>query len=440
MNKKACNVPSGAKSRQIRKARIKFTILSSLLIFALIFTIILISFKIDFTSRNIFSISAKVIYTDSENSSSINCIYENGSVYIPLKEFSDYLDYVISGDKRNIVMTFRESGDYAEFLRHSDEVLVNGQRMFLQNRLIENNSEIYIPAEFFSQYVPNITLGLRHIKNDIDVTITIDTGLKFCFDIADNSSSDTINYKDTLVIPVYSNVFTDTGSQSADVQDEQTEEAVPEIEEPVYTLDLSEYEQYTDVRDSEYLILVNSDNPLAQSYVPEDLEDVCRTRDDKRKTQAIRHNAAKALEALLKDASFNGYADLSVSSGYVSYSDQESLFENQKQLQLKQINKVDEHKLKRITPRAGESEHQTGLSVDLYNTETKTKRFAATDAYKWLILNCAEYGFILRYPEGKENVTGVEFKPWHFRFVGKYHAKKIMSSGITLEEYIENLS
>ena len=65
--------------------------------------------------------------------------------------------------------------------------------------------------------------------------------------------------------------------------------------------------------------------------------------------------------------------------------------------------------------------------------------FANTEAYKWLYEHCADFGFILRYPKSKEDVTGIKYEPWHFRFVGRYHAQKIMDSGLSLEEYVANL-
>ena len=67
------------------------------------------------------------------------------------------------------------------------------------------------------------------------------------------------------------------------------------------------------------------------------------------------------------------------------------------------------------------------------------KEFATENAYKWLYSNCAEFGFILRYPKDKTRITSNTFEPWHFRYVGRYHAKKIMDSGLCLEEYLLTL-
>lgn len=92
-----------------------------------------------------------------------------------------------------------------------------------------------------------------------------------------------------------------------------------------------------------------------------------------------------------------------------------------------------------IVKRPGYSEHNCGLAVDLggsgnFKLETD---FANTAAYAWLIENCADYGFILRFPQGKESITGVIYEPWHYRYVGKEAAKYIMDNGLCLEEYLQ---
>ncbi len=93
------------------------------------------------------------------------------------------------------------------------------------------------------------------------------------------------------------------------------------------------------------------------------------------------------------------------------------------------------------------SEHQIGLALDIvsdyYDNLTKgeslTEGFGDTEAGIWLREHCAEYGFILRYPEGKEYITSVEYEPWHFRYVGVEAATVIMDREITLEEFVEEL-
>lgn len=89
----------------------------------------------------------------------------------------------------------------------------------------------------------------------------------------------------------------------------------------------------------------------------------------------------------------------------------------------------------------GASEHQIGLALDIVadNYSTLNEGFGDTTAGKWLARHSCEYGFILRYPKGKEYITSIEYEPWHFRYVGKEAATVIMQQGMTLEEFVEKL-
>ena len=91
----------------------------------------------------------------------------------------------------------------------------------------------------------------------------------------------------------------------------------------------------------------------------------------------------------------------------------------------------------------GFSEHNAGVAADIMSNEESSMeddRFKNTKAYAWLQENAADYGFILRYPEGKEDITGIIYEPWHYRFVGVYYAKLLTDKGITLEEYFTEMN
>ena len=93
--------------------------------------------------------------------------------------------------------------------------------------------------------------------------------------------------------------------------------------------------------------------------------------------------------------------------------------------------------IRSLTLPAGHSEHETGLSLDILcsgNTQMDLTQ-ANEPGNRWLVEHCAEYGFILRYPKDKENITGIAFEPWHFRYVGKEAAQFMSSRGLTLEEF-----
>src|SRR5690625_3128012 len=119
-------------------------------------------------------------------------------------------------------------------------------------------------------------------------------------------------------------------------------------------------------------------------------------------------------------------------SGYRSYDRQDTIF----------TSNVDEHGEKEannFSARPGESEHQSGLTMDITTPDLNydlTVEFGETDEGKWVQQHASEFGFIIRYPEGKEEITEYQYEPWHLRYVGKKAAKEIMDKGITLEEYL----
>ena len=118
-----------------------------------------------------------------------------------------------------------------------------------------------------------------------------------------------------------------------------------------------------------------------------------------------------------------------INSSYRPYKDQERVYNNYKDSR-------GESGADKIAARPGYSEHQTGLALDIFcTTNSSTKTFAESEAYRWLLDNSYKYGFILRYPEGKENITGYAFESWHYRYVGKDLATKIYNEGITFDEY-----
>jgi D-alanyl-D-alanine carboxypeptidase len=131
--------------------------------------------------------------------------------------------------------------------------------------------------------------------------------------------------------------------------------------------------------------------------------------------------------------------ELWVSSAYRSFERQTELFENRKAANLADGMSEDEAIAATLqyTNRPGTSEHHTGLALDIVTPSYQNldAGYAETAAAKWLKENAAEYGFILRYPEGKESLTQVEFEPWHYRYVGTEAARIIMEKGYCLEEY-----
>lgn len=188
--------------------------------------------------------------------------------------------------------------------------------------------------------------------------------------------------------------------------------------------------QYEDMHETINLnkinILVNKHNYLKEDYVPENLKSLSSTY--ALSNMKMVEEAANAFESLSKDASKENYKVIAMST-YRSYEYQVDLYN-------KYVKSDGKEAADTYSGRPGNSEHQTGLAVDVYNqTETYTN-FEKTKEYNWMQENAYKYGFILRFPKDKENETGYEFESWHYRYVGKDIATYIHKHNITLEEYI----
>lgn len=187
-------------------------------------------------------------------------------------------------------------------------------------------------------------------------------------------------------------------------------------------------------KDAWNLILVNKTHPIPDDYdVP--LATISGSMKCDERVRDI-------LVEMLSDASKEGVG-LIVCSPYRDYKLQETLFNRKINLYMsKGYSYVDAYKItsQKVTV-PGASEHQIGLAFDIVTPghTTLDYEFADTYAGKWLKENSKKYGFILRYPRGKEYITGIEFEPWHFRYVGTEAATYIMDNEITLEEFIEEL-
>ncbi|WP_274654517.1 M15 family metallopeptidase [Paenibacillus humicola] len=180
--------------------------------------------------------------------------------------------------------------------------------------------------------------------------------------------------------------------------------------------------------------LVNKQNELPDNYEPPDLvypdvRFIFKEKIDKRKMRKV---AATALEQLFAGAKKDGIYLAGVSA-YRSYATQKAVFENY-------VKRDGEAKARTYSALPGTSEHETGLAIDVSGSDGKcaaTDCFGGTPEAEWLAKHASEYGFIIRYPKGKEKITGYKYEPWHIRYVGKDIAQVIAEKGLTLEEYYE---
>ena len=190
-----------------------------------------------------------------------------------------------------------------------------------------------------------------------------------------------------------------------------------------------DYPYYENAKESKHLnkdyILVNKYNYLTKDYVPNNLETISTTY--ARSGMKLVKDAKEAYEEMAKDAKKEGYTLIAMSS-YRSYTYQVDLYN-------RYVKKDGKKAADTYSGRPGYSEHQTGLAIDVYNGAYDYTNFGKTKEFLWMQKNAHKYGFILRFPEGKEKETGYQYESWHYRYVGKKIAKEIYENDITLEEY-----
>ena len=189
-------------------------------------------------------------------------------------------------------------------------------------------------------------------------------------------------------------------------------------------MDKENYEDSVIVTDFSTDMLVNKHRSLTKDFEPDDLVSIDEeyAADD---TQAGSRIAVNAFIEMYKDAQKEGY-DLVINSSYRSYQDQEEVCNTYRDL-------YGDNYVTNYVAMPGFSEHQTGLSFDIGSKDTNV--FAESDEYTWIQENAHKYGFIQRFPEEYEAVTGFRAEPWHYRYVGKKIASYIYENNISFEEY-----
>lgn len=175
------------------------------------------------------------------------------------------------------------------------------------------------------------------------------------------------------------------------------------------------------------MLLVNSSNVIPDGYAPTELTELSNG-------QSVDKRIYPSLQSMFDDARAQGVYPV-VSSGYRTAKQQQSEMDDKIQEYIDDGKSEDEARALAATyvAQVGYSEHEAGLAIDIV---AKANKSDDDTVWAWMKEHCAEYGFILRYPEGKEGVTGMSYEPWHFRYVGVEAAQKIMGAGITLEEYL----
>lgn len=188
-----------------------------------------------------------------------------------------------------------------------------------------------------------------------------------------------------------------------------------------------------DAQEKGLLILVNKAHPIGQDYKPDDLTKIEAYAPDRSETtRYMRTEAAEAFHRMVDKAAGDG-VELKMTTAYRSYDFQKILFDNY-------VEKEGEEKANTFSAKPGQSEHQTGLAVDVSSPSVDyqlSDDYGKTKEGKWIADEAYRFGFILRFPKGKEEITGYQYEPWHLRYVGLAAAKEIHEEGLTLEEFLQ---
>ena len=226
----------------------------------------------------------------------------------------------------------------------------------------------------------------------------------------------------------------ENASRYAKYQSDSIERRVLEVN---CDLDLKPYDNPKIIEDdSDMTILINKTNKLPDEYVPSDLEDLSidvmnNSEDYTFPSEIELRKEVKAAFLSWYKAALNEGLYMTPISGYRDFEYQQNLWENS-------VNTSGQEYADSYFARPGYSEHNAGLAVDIELNGAPYNTIHLYSIYQWVLENAHNYGFILRYPEGKEDITRYEYESWHFRYVGIKAATEIYENGWTLEEYLAN--
>ena len=373
----------------------------------------------------------KYTYEDKTVKVDESLAYRDGRLYVSFTRIAALIDMTRVGDTETAKFVIADpegtaagtgSEEYAEFFGNDTKAFISGTEIRMSGNAVFSGDEVYVPADFVTLYMNGLTVTEDTDRHTVEIIRT--------------KTAETDDEKKPIPEEITFVLKAAKPPQKID-----SGELDPAPEEVTFTSDLSEYEKYMDPEDATpYLVLVNREHPADASLSPDDLVSVVNTRQDGRQTQQMRECAEKALEALYIEMNAAGYSDVSVTSGYRSYEYQVNLYASYVAQEMANDPSLTEEAAMAIvdtySAKEGTSEHQTGLCCDMHNLPSADQAFAKEEVYGWLKENAWKFGFIERFPEGKEEITGYSFEPWHYRFVGRTAASAIHTRGICLEEYV----
>jgi len=340
-----------------------------------------------------------------------------GHLYVNLTPIIDLCEMAVTGDTAELRYISRDAKEHVKFIVGSTQVFINGVEERLSAAPYLDGEDLYIPCDFFSSFVSGISVLYDQEKQSVTVAqVPVEEG-----------STEMQNLRFAI--------RSDAPLKGLDEYNEFGQTSPVE-----FVADLSLYEEFMNPKNrDDYLLLVNAEYPLPQSYVPETIE-IVDIRRDGRPVQYLEFVTERAAHAMIMELASNGFPDVNILLGYRSYSKQRLFFDQTVQDYMKTMTE-EQAKVaaSSIAQPAGANPQQTGYSMVMHNLEDTSTAFSREPAYAWLEENCWKFGFIIRYPADKTAETGMAFQPYFFTYVGRYHAMRIMEQGLSMEEYIAQL-
>lgn len=306
---------------------------------------------------------------------------------------------------------------YSEQIVKEIEKLSSENQSFLLNEDYLGNLESYFNASEFQE---------KNLKEYIQFSKTYGLSLEDTLFIVNHNYHDLTNYDEVTLSFMHSDYYIHEYLERY-LKYNQTKQA--ESNEIIAFVNSNlDYEFYTVDYDvnfkNPYLMLVNKYYKLPIDYIPEHLVTIESKYGRELELESTVYEQYKVMWDAAKQQGLNLY----IKSPYRSYATQNNLYNDHVARDGKQA--ADTY-----SARPGYSEHQTGLAFDVTTPTTNFDTFEYTKEFSWLKEHAHEYGFILRYPKGKEHITGYIYEPWHYRYVGTEVATKIYDTGLTYEEY-----
>lgn len=421
---------------------------------------------------------------DAEDKKNIICVFNgetsyiayddmviDGVTYVDFTSIAELCEVSLSGTSERLIAGAGE--DIAVFCPGSDRADINGTGVLLGGvAVLREDNTLWLPLSFVRDCFNGIDIEDEEIERygELRRRITLSRS-------PDPSANGT---PDSPLAPSFV-IKAGVTLEAISPYDAPAESTPRDDIDGTYTFtaDLAAYERYlspTGTDRDKYLTLVNEDNQLSYYYVPAGLTAVANARGESTDLQLCLY-AERSLEALLLEAEACGFDSIRVSSAYTDYDTIAALYDGYLYAEryysrqnyaltgrrfsinayavLGESYLTDNYILKdnyilsasdagRVVRSyfgaQGSDEHQSGLAADLCDISYNATEFADSAFYSWLCENAHKFGFILRYPADKTDLTGHTFEPWHIRYVGRYHAARIYFSGACLEEYLAAMS